>query len=544
VATRVTGSRRGKALGIALGDRSLTVAEVQSGHGRYEVGRVAEFTFPAGVGLQQPEQLGAALSQFLHDQGFTAKSAVFGLPAKWVLSKHKEVPAADENVLNETLRIQAEGEFSPELKDLVYEYAGGSAGSVLLMAVPGRYVEGAAKVAEAARLQAVGVTPSAAALGAATAGINGEAMVLSVGPVGAEFTVQNGAQPRVLRHLGAASAPPTMLVGELRRSTALFTRNGYTPAGSANGSNGFPSSNGASNVTGSDGSGVYATGAGTAARRELTVWDESSLNPAALQSIGEALGLQIKTGRLQSLGLAEPRDATLPDPSATRGAAAATALALSALDGARPAVDFLHSRLAAPKKQLVERRTVLIAAAAVIAIAFGAWAYIDQQAKARDLAGLKQKLNAVDPERKANENFIKVIGYARGWKANPRYLACLTDLTNSVPPDGQIYLTSFTLTVNQNMRGSFMGKAVNANGREQQNLLALTDRLRATGRFKDVKSGMDMREVKRGGASELTFSVSFVYVPAEGGDTVSAPGAGPAAPVPAAVRTPGNTRRR
>src|SRR5205085_4885511 len=92
VATRVAGSKRGKALGIALGDRSLTVAEVHSGHGRYEVGRVAEFTFPAGVGLQQPEQLGAALTQFLQEQGFTAKSAVFGLPAKWVLSKHKEVP--------------------------------------------------------------------------------------------------------------------------------------------------------------------------------------------------------------------------------------------------------------------------------------------------------------------------------------------------------------------------------------------------------------------------------------------------------------------
>jgi Tfp pilus assembly PilM family ATPase len=136
VATRVTGSRRGKALGIALGDRSLTVAEVHSGQGRYEVGRVAEFTFPAGIGLQQPEQLGAALAQFLQEQGFTAKSAVFGLPAKWVLSKHKEVPAADEGILNETLRIQAEGEFSPELKDLVFEYAGGSAGSVLLMAVP------------------------------------------------------------------------------------------------------------------------------------------------------------------------------------------------------------------------------------------------------------------------------------------------------------------------------------------------------------------------------------------------------------------------
>jgi hypothetical protein len=533
VATRVTGSRRGKALGIALGDRSLTVAEVHSGQGRYEVGRVAEFTFPAGVGLQQPEQLGAALAQFLQEQGFTAKSAVFGLPAKWVLSKHKEVPAADEGILNETLRIQAEGEFSPELKDLVFEYAGGSAGSVLLMAVPRRYVDGAAKVAETARLHAVAVTPSAAALGAATAGINGEALVLSVGPAGTEFTVQNGAQPRVLRHLGAASAPPAMLVGELRRSTALFTRNGYTPGGM----NGSSSSNGSSNGAANDGSGVLSSGAG---RRELTVWNESSLNPAALQSIGEALGLQIKTGRLQSLGLAEPENGAAADGAATRGSAAATALALSALDGARPAVDFLHTRLAPPKKHLVERRTALIAAAVVIAIAFAAWAYIDQQAKARKLEGLQQQLKKLDPERQANENFIKVIGYARGWKANPKYMACLTDLTNSVPPDGQIYLTSFTL--NQTMKGSFMGKAVNASGREQQNVLMLTDRLRATGRFKDVKSQFEGREVNRG-ARELTFTVNFNYLPAEG-EAVSMPGGQSASPVPAAARTPGNNTRR
>jgi hypothetical protein len=407
------------------------------------------------------------------------------------------------------------------------------------MAVPRRYIDGAAKVAEAARLHAVAVTPSAAALGAATAGVNGEAMVLSVGPVGAEFTIQQGSQPRVLRHLGAAGAPPMMLVGELRRSTALVARNGYAPAAGAGG-NGSPSSNGSSNGTG--GGGSYVGG-----RHELTVWDESAINPSTVQSIGDALGVQIKRGRLQSLGLSEAPDGGADAPMATvRGAAAATALALSALDDARPAVDFLHTRLAAPKKQLVERRTVLIAAVAVVIIAFAAYAYITQQSDAKRLETLKKQVETAAPDRKANENFIKVIGYARGWKANPRYLACLADLTKAVPEDGQIYLTSFNL--NQTMRGSFMGKAMNANGREGQgNVLALVDRLRATGRFKELKNQYEAREVTRGGARELTFTVNFLYAPAEGGDTVAAPGGTSGSPVPTAARGPApgsGTRRR
>ena len=112
----------GKVLGVAIGERSLLVAEVVAGD-RPEVKRLAEFVYPEGISPHKPEELGTALAEFLRENKFSAKSAVFGLPARWLVVKAKEVPPADPSTLANLLRLQAEGEFSSELKDLVYDYA-------------------------------------------------------------------------------------------------------------------------------------------------------------------------------------------------------------------------------------------------------------------------------------------------------------------------------------------------------------------------------------------------------------------------------------
>ena len=64
---------------------------------------------------------GAALAEFLRQKQFTARHAVVGLPAKWLLVKTKEVPPADSKTASDLLRLQAEGDFSSELRDLVFE---------------------------------------------------------------------------------------------------------------------------------------------------------------------------------------------------------------------------------------------------------------------------------------------------------------------------------------------------------------------------------------------------------------------------------------
>src|SRR5688572_13517726 len=103
-------------LGIAIGERSLTVAEVSQSHGKWEVRRCAQFEPPA-------DNPGEALSRFLRENGFSASQAVVGLPAKWIVAREKDIPPADSEMAADVLRLQAERLFSSELKDLIFDYA-------------------------------------------------------------------------------------------------------------------------------------------------------------------------------------------------------------------------------------------------------------------------------------------------------------------------------------------------------------------------------------------------------------------------------------
>src|SRR4051812_48735165 len=116
-------SRYNKVLGLALGERSMQIAEVSAAADKPEARLLAEFEYPAGTTLQEPAAMGAALAEFLREKRFTAKHTVIGLPARLLLVKTKEVPPADANTVSDLLRLQAEGEFSSELRDLVFDYA-------------------------------------------------------------------------------------------------------------------------------------------------------------------------------------------------------------------------------------------------------------------------------------------------------------------------------------------------------------------------------------------------------------------------------------
>ena len=85
-------------IGLSIGERSLLAAEVVAGE-RPEVARLAEFVYPDGISPQQPAELGTALGAFLRENKFTAKSAIVGLPARWLVVKCKDVPPADPHTL-------------------------------------------------------------------------------------------------------------------------------------------------------------------------------------------------------------------------------------------------------------------------------------------------------------------------------------------------------------------------------------------------------------------------------------------------------------
>src|SRR3954452_12341213 len=91
------GGGGGPMLGIAVGDRAWTIAEVTPSRlqrGSWDVRRVAEFVPPAPTtGTHaDPATAGQALAQFLREHSFSARGAVLGVPAKWIIGRDKELP--------------------------------------------------------------------------------------------------------------------------------------------------------------------------------------------------------------------------------------------------------------------------------------------------------------------------------------------------------------------------------------------------------------------------------------------------------------------
>jgi hypothetical protein len=474
-------SRLNKVIGLAIGETSLTAAEIVSGE-KPSTRRLAEFVYPAGVSIHHPAALGAALGQFLKEKDFSAKSVIVGIPARWLVVKPKEVPPADAHTLSEMLRIQAEGEFSSELKDLVYDYAaGGDAGgsrTVLLIATPKRYIDAATQVCTAAKLNAVAVTPSAIALSNAVAVGSRDALVLTVGPSGAELTSQSEGVASALRHLRGPSAERSF-VGELRRAISTLPSNGKP--------------------------------------RELILWDHAGMDA---KSLGESLGFKVRSGDLPVLGIDTSQAERNGDG---RRYAAAVALGLAGTGENRMPVDFLHSRLAPPRPRLVPPWTLAAALGGIVLIGLIALGYSDLQRQQTALDNLNNTLSGQKDQVAAADVFIAKVSIAEAWHGgNPRYLALLRDITNTIPDDVQTYATSLHISETPKAPTS-----VGSNAVKTVEVRTLTGQLTGkTGDQQEVQGIMDAMkrnrafiEVKNTGAEgsvrnrDVTFTINFIYLP-------------------------------
>jgi len=478
--------RNNKLLGIAVGEKAMLIAEVHCSGDRCGVQRVGQFIYGAGQSLADTDALGKSLADYLRTQQFGARRAVFGLPAKWVLTKLKDVPAVDERTVADMLRLQSEGEFSPELKDLIYDYAGKSSTDresvVMLVATPRKHVDQITALAEAAKISVVGVTASVAALAAATSRVKKDALVLSLTSGGAELAAQRGLTPAVLRHVGPASAATApLLMGELRRAASTFSQNGN---GAGNGS--VPSTNGDS-------------------RRELILWDDLESSGARVASdlavyrtAGESAGLDVTEGDIGVWGVTADQNVS------SRGAAVAVALALEGVQG-RLSIDFLHTRLAPPKERRFDQRILVGVLAGVLVAVLVVGALLDLHSKQAKLDELKAMDTKQAPVAKQRKDFVERVDYAQTFRGDQtHYLDCLKDLTTILPDDGQTFVTNFTL--HDNRKGVLTGKS--NNGASVVNVLA---KLNGNKHFSSVEL-LDQREQNR----EVSFSIAFIYDPTGG----------------------------
>ena len=394
-----------KILGLAIGQKSILVAEVVAKGDRHAVSHCAEFVFPEGLSLSVPDKLGQAFRQFLRDKHILTRDVVIGLPAKRLVTRRKEVPPATPAVAASTLRLQAEGDFSSELDNLVMDFAGQpnleETTTVLLIATNKVVVDECEAMASAAGLRVRAITSTTAALGRATSRLpGGDGLVLSIGPTGAELVIQNGLDPAHLRHLNVVGGTESIsaLAGEIRRTMASIPRNG-TPM-------------------------------------TLALWNSGSAeNPQSI--LEERLSMPVTTPEVSSL--------VVTDTPHTEGYGPAVAVALAALEPAGLPVDFLHSRMAPPKAPAMSNQKKLAIAGGLIVAAVAAFVYIDLSSKKGEIDRLTATIaRNVKAVKAANEQITRY-EFAKKWlPKGPTNIEVLRDVTQLFPPQGNtIWATSF-----------------------------------------------------------------------------------------------------
>jgi hypothetical protein len=455
----------GKAVGLAIGQKSILIAEVQAkGAGQRAVQQTTEFVYPEGISLATPAELGKALGQFLRAQKIGTRDAIIGLPAKRLVTRKKDVPPAQAAMAASTLRLQAEGEFSSEHGGLVMDFAGLTSTteptSVLLVATARDCIDQCTALAAAAGLRLRAITATAAALARVTGGlVNGEGVIVSVAPGNSELVVQHGDAPSQLRHLNVSEVESpealAILAGEIRRTVAALPRNG-------------------SPLT-------------------LAVWDRQGDGGRMSGRLQERLNLPVTSPDFAS-GIAGGAN--------LKPFAPAIAVALAGTDASPLPLDFLHSRLAPPRERSNKRAlgwAIAVAAAFVIA---GIVAAMDLNQKESELADLQKRVNAMSDDVKTAQTAADRLRIARAWNSrNPRFVACLRDLTALFPDEGSVYATS--LTLENDGSGRLTGKAST-----QQLALALKDKVMAAKGF--TKPQLEMRDSDRSDR-ETTFVITFVY---------------------------------
>jgi hypothetical protein len=474
--------RDGRLLGIAVGERALQVAEVTSVAGSAPAARRAEFVYPDGISLDHPQPLGEALAHFLQWHGFSARRAVLGAPAKWLVTRPHLMPPTDAATAASALWIKATEEVSPELGEMVFDFAGESSPStstyMLLVGLQRARLEKLIVLAKAAGLKLSAITPSGAAIAAASAQFVDRSLILWLGDGNAELMTQEDHQIRSIRHIGpGAAAGP--LIAELRRSAAAAM------VGGGNGE--LPESPHASR---------------NHWRRGLVLWDDVGIDQSFRDALRDGVDLPLV-----------PADSQWVDVNGSiqndrQKGLSALALTLSERGGRRLAVDFLHPRLLPPRVSRFSGRISWPYAATAAGVLAAVAGYADILHLQSQATAAADEMAVIRPDFDRATKFVDNMKFADSFMGrSPRSLACLRDLAAAV--DAQTYFTSFRC--HDDMKGEITGRSSN-----EQSVLSLIEKLNAganKARFIELNPRLDPPHGLRGAASEITFTVSFTYVP-------------------------------
>ena len=464
-------------LGLAVDEFGIVAAEVcvRPG-GRPETRRAGFFAFDEKLNADNTKELGRKFGQFLRANHFSAKRTVVGIPAKWIAAKEVTTPPAAPDALASMLSIQAERAFSLNAGELVFDYCAGAGtsekGEVLLIAAPRQTISQLKELADAAGLQVRCVTVSALAFGKVLSQAGPEERYgLYVRPTYCEFWSQSNGGPRSVKHVCLAGAGTTagdqadLLTSAIQRLVLLSSQENQSPP------------------------------------YQVTVYDGGSLSDGMIDRLSEKLAPEITVSDgntvLLSKGL-RPLDGHTGVQSV-----AAVALALTAADGDRVAVDFLNPRIGRKKTPGRSRLVTWAVVAGVVAIAGVGAVVAGWHSKSADIAACTRQLEEISGQVTAAREMVDRISYAGSWTSQkPEFLECLRQLTLAFPESPRVWATSLALS--ENAEGSLVGKAV-----DEKSFYEVLDNIKQNSAF----SGVMMMYLRDAGSSsrEKEFAVTFKF---------------------------------
>ena len=460
-------------LGLALDDRGLTAAEARVVGGRAVLIGSAALAAEGRLSLDDPLALGRALRDRLREARLSARRAVLGVPASWLLFREQTFPPSDESTFVQMVRLTAEQMSTDSGRDLSCAYqanAGADGGRrVMIVAIERGRLQALARLAKAAGLDIAAVTPTILALGAvAPKGEDAEWTVYAA-PGYAEAVRGDAAGPSVVRRFsldGAdeAGSRAQSLANGLRQSIALLPR---------------------------DDEGAPTGG--------IHVWDDAGLGDDGLWRLHERLGVAVT--------FAEEPASLSPDAEEGRASAAAVGLALAGLTRGGAALDLSRSRLTRREGPAVGRTALLAGLALVVLAALGLSLGQDWRREQEALGGLRARLAELAPDIGTAEDVVSKIGLVREWHdRRPPFLDCLRRITLAFPEQGDIWATSIGLR--EDLRAVISGKALN-----EEAVLRLRERLAGSPAFRDVRL-LHLRQAG-GGRGELSFAIQLKYAGSE-----------------------------
>jgi hypothetical protein len=469
-----------KTLGLALTDQGVTAVLADPSVGRGGDMRTVSLAFTDDINLGSPDRLGRELRRVLREAQAFAPRCVAGLPASCVVAREKTLPAADEASLRGALSIAAEREFASGGGDLAFDYtcAPAESGSVsaLLVAAPRKTLDQLEAMAKAAGLTITAVTPSAAALAAATGGAGSPGrLVLCLLPRGAELTEAGPSGPRLIRHLPVRMDAPgdesDRLLGELRRVLAT----------------------------------APAIGAASAAERELLVWDAAGMGRPVADMLGRRLGMSVRLCNLE-------KDMGIAGASAAESGPLAQAAALAwgpraaAGRGAAPQINFIKSRMTPPAASRLGRPARLAVIAAAAALVLAAWFFLDWRLAGRQADSLRQRLDGMKASVQEANALVANFTFARAWyDRRPPLLDCLRQITEAFPDEGRVWATRLTIredAARQDIEADLSGKGASAPA-----VTEVSDRLGRNPRLSILKD-RDLHTQQTGqNTQEVSFSI-------------------------------------